>query len=191
MRNYWILVAAVSVTGCATRPPVASITPAVTLSPKPLVREAVATHVVETRYEVRSYRDPDDPRVRHDAHAVYRVTRVPSGIEALETMPRNKAAPISYAPLPPSAELAAEIATQKEIGAELRAIRARMAAVEQQARAQLGTLADQTEETVNLRKQLEEERARVRDLESKVSEHVAAPPAMPPPQMASGTDPKW
>lgn len=191
MRNYWTLVAAVLVTGCATRPPVASIKPAVTLSPKPLVREAVATHVVETRYEVRSYRDPDDPRVRHDAHAVYRATRVPARIEALETTPRNKAAPVSYAPLPPSAELAAEIAKQKEIGAELRAIRSRMAAVEQQVRAQLGTLADQTAETVNLRKQLEEERTRVRELESKGSEHVAALPAMPPPQMASGTDPKW
>jgi hypothetical protein len=191
MRNYWILVAAVSVTGCATHRPVASITAAATSSPKPLVREAVATRVVETRYEVRSYRDPDDPRVWHDAHAVYRATRVPAQLEALETTPRNKAAPISYAPLPPSAELAAEIATQKEIGAELRAIRSRMAVVEQQARAQLGTLADQTEETVNLRRQLEEERTRVRELESKVSEHVAAPPAMPPPQMASGPDPKW
>jgi hypothetical protein len=190
MRNYWILVAAVSVTGCATHRPVASITPAVTSSPKPLVREAVATHVVETRYEVRSYRDSDDPRVRHDAHAVYRATRVPARIEALETTPRNKAAPLSYAPLPPSAELAAEIATQKEIGADLRAIRSRMAAVEQQARAQLGTLADQTAETVNLRKQLEKERARVRELESMVSENMAVPPAVPLPQ-ASGADAKW
>jgi hypothetical protein len=156
-----------------------------------LVREAVATRVVETRYEVRSYRDPDDPRVRHDAHAVYRATRVPARIEELETTPRNKAAPLSYAPLPPSAELAAEIATQKEIGTELRAIRSRMAAVEQQARAQLGTLADQTAETVNLRKQLEKERAGVRELESMVSENRAVPPAVPPPQMASGTDTKW
>jgi hypothetical protein len=190
MRIYWILVAAVLVTGCATHRPVASITPALTSSPKPLVREAVATRVVETRYEVRSYLDPDDPRVRHDAHAVYRATRVPAQVDALETTPRNKAAPISYAPLPPSAELAAEIATQKEIGAELRAIRSRMAAVEQQARAQFGTLADQTAETMHLRRQLEEERARVRELESKMSEDMAAPPAMPP-QVASGTEPKW
>jgi hypothetical protein len=155
------------------------------------VREAAATRVVETRYEVKSYRDPDDPRVRHDAHAVYRVTRVPAQTADLETTPRNKFEPISYAPLPSSAELAAEIAAQKEISAELRAIRSRMAAVEQQARTQLGTLADQTAETVNLRRQLEEERARVRELESKVSDHAAAPPTMPPPQAASGTDPKW
>lgn len=191
MRNYWILVAAFSVTGCATYRPGANVTPVVTSSPKPLAREAATTHVVETRYEVRSYRDPDDPRVRHEAHAVYRATRVPARIEDLETMPRSEVEPISYAPLPPSAELTAEIAAQKEIGAELRAIRSRMAAAEQQARTQLGTLADQTAETMNLRRQLEEERARLRELESKVSDEVAASPAMPPPQASSGTESNW
>jgi hypothetical protein len=43
---------------------------------------------------------------------------------------------------------------------------------------------------MNLRRQLEEERARVRELESMVSEDMAAPPAMPP-QVASGMEPKW
>ena len=61
-----------------------------------------------------------------------------------------------YAPLPPNAELTAELEAQKTITAELRAIQARMAGIEKQAQAQYGALVNETAETVRLRRQLEE-----------------------------------
>lgn len=173
MRNYWIFIIAIFVAGCATQRRAATIVPNAPAA-KPLVREAAATRVVETRYEVRGYRDPDNPSVRHEAHAVYRTTRVPARVEALDTMPRSGFAPVSYAPLPPSTELTAELSAQKEITAELHAIQARMAAIEKRAQSQYGTLLNQTAETVNLRRRLEEERARVQDLESKLRGDVSA-----------------
>src|SRR5690606_24303727 len=140
MRAYYIPIVVGLVTGCSTHQHTSSVAPVVLPPASPLVQVGAATRVVETRYEVRGYRDADDPSVRHGAHAVYRMTRVPERIEELYTAPRSEFAPISYAPLAPSAELAAELAAQKEIGAELRAIQSRMAEVEEQARTQLGTL---------------------------------------------------
>jgi hypothetical protein len=165
MRCYWILFAAGLAGGCATQRQSMPATPVATV--QPVVRESPATKLVETRYEMRSYRDADSPGVRHEAHAVYRATRVPARIAALETEPRTSFAPVSYAPLPPSAELSAELTAQREITAELRAVQARMAAIEQQAKSQYGALAAQTADAVKLRQQLEAERARLQELESK------------------------
>jgi len=185
--RFWILLASVAFAGCATQR-----TSVVAPAPieKTVVRKAVPMRDVETRYEVRSYRDANDPSVRHEAHAVYRTTRVPARVAALETEPRRDFAPVSYAPLPPSAELSAELAAQKEITAMLRTIEARMAAVERQAQSQFGTLVDQTAETMKLRQQLEEERARVRELESKMQVHASdATPATG--SVATSTETKW
>lgn len=173
MRNSWILILATCVTGCATHRPVAiSSAPA---TPKPVVRAASTTHLVETRYDVRAYRDAEDPNVRHDAHAVYRTTRVPAQLTSLDTTPRNAAAPISHAPLPANAELSAELAAQRQITGELREIQSRMNAIQQQAQSQYGTLVNQTADTLKLRQQLEGERARVRELEAKLRDHAPAP----------------
>lgn len=191
MRHYWIPFSSMLLAGCATHQSAVSTASLPQATPKPLVREAVVTRLVETRYDVRSYRDPDNPGVRHDAHAVYRTTRVPSHIDALESTPRNEFKPASYAPLPASAELAVEIAAQKEIGADLRAIQSRMAAVEQQARSQLATLAGQTAETVNLRRQLEDERARVKELEDKLRDRAPGLAATPASAETPVADPKW
>ena len=173
MRNFWILILATCLTGCATHRPVA-ISSAPTTA-QPVVRTAPATRVVETRYDVRAYRDAEDPNVRHDAHAVYRSTRVPAAVASLDTTPRNTAAPISHAPLPANAELSAELAAQRQVTGELREIQSRMNAIQQQAQSQYGTLLNQTADTLKLRQQLEEERARVRELEAKLRDHAPAP----------------
>src|SRR5437868_3408168 len=108
MQRYYLLGAALLVAGCATQRPTA-VTVTTPPSEKSSIRAAPITRVVETRYEIRGYRDSDDPAVRHDAHAVYRSTRVPARIETLETLPRNVFAPVSYAPLPQGTEAAAEV----------------------------------------------------------------------------------
>ncbi len=189
MRYYWSMLAAVWVAGCATHRPTALAVAGGSVE-KSVVREAPPTHQVETRYDVRSYRDAADPSVRHEAHAVYRSTLIPARVGSLEIEPRGEFAPISYAPLPPSAELSAELAAQKQITADLRTIEARMAAIERQAQGQYGTLVNQTAETVKLRQQLEEERARARELEAKLRDRVADASAAGAPVTAA-TEPKW
>lgn len=189
MRYYWSMLVAASLAGCATHRPTA-LPGASAPVEQSLVPEAKPTHEVETRYDVRSYRDANDPAVRHDAHAVYRSTRVPTRVDSLATAPRGEFAPVSYAPLPPSAELSAELAEQKQITADLHAIEARMAAMEQQARGQYGTLVTQTAETVKLRQQLEAERIRARELEAKLRDRVADVSAAGGPTTAAA-EPKW
>jgi hypothetical protein len=173
MRTTWILILAAGMAGCATHPRAAKLSSAPE-PPKPIVREAQVTRAVETRYDVRAYRDAEDPAVRHDAHAVSRATRVPSRVEALDTTPRTAFAPASYSPLPSNAELSAELAAQRQLTSELRELKSRMAAIEQQAQSQYGTLVSQTADTIKLRQQLEAERARVRELETKLRDNAAA-----------------
>jgi hypothetical protein len=186
MRYCCVLLGAVLVGGCATQRQNTSVAPMA--SAAPVVRESRPMKLVETRYEIRSYRDPDSPGVRHDAHVIYRTTQVPTRVDSLETEPRTAFAPASYAPLPPSTELSAELAAQREITAELRAVQARMAAIEQQAKSQYGALADQTAEAVKLRQQLEAERSHLQELESKQRDEPAAPT---PSDSAVASNTKW
>ena len=154
MRSILILVVPALVAGCATQSRVALQSP-----PTPLAAAATPTKLVETRYEVRGYRDAANPSIRHDAHAVYRRTRVPDTMDGnLETAPRSAFAPVSMAPLPASEELAAEVATQKAITTELRTMRASMAETEQRMQAQYGQLVRQSGEAVKLREKLVAER---------------------------------
>lgn len=182
MRAYLSLILGLALAGCSTHRQSATLA---SVPPVPLVPVAEATRAVETRYEVRSYREAGDPSVRHEAHAVYRRTRVPATDSAgvLETAPRERFAPASVAPLPASAELAAELAKQKEITGELQRIQIAMTGVEKQAQGQYATLVRQTAETVELRRQLEAERARLVEFQSKVREPdaTAALPAAPAP----------
>lgn len=158
MRHAWILLMPLLVVGCVAQLPVA-VQP-----PPPVVIAAISpTKCVETRYDVRGYREPANPAIRHEAHAVYRRTRVAiTASENLDTVPRTAHAPASYAPLPASAELAAELGTQKTITADLRAMQASMAETEQRVQAQYATLVRQSAEALKLREQLEAERSRVR-----------------------------
>lgn len=137
--------------GCAHQGRVAVQSP-----PAPLVAAASPTKVVETRYDVRGYRDAANPSIRHEAHTVYRRTRVPDHqSESLEGAPRSSFAPASVAPLPASAELAAELATQKAITADLRAMQASVAETQRRMEAQYGQLVQESNEAVKLREQLE------------------------------------
>lgn len=189
MRSLVILLALACAAGCATQRRTHVVTSPVTAPA--VVREAAPTRVVETRYEVRAYRDATEPNVRHAAHAVYRATRVPARVEPLETAPRATFAPASHAPLPQSAELSAELEAQRRITAELREIQTRMAAIETQAQSQYGSLVNQTAESLKLRQQLNDERARVAELEGKLraSSGSAATTANAP--VAATTEPKW
>jgi hypothetical protein len=198
MRATWILMIALAVAGCATQRPAArSSAKGPALATKPVVNQAAFTRVVETRYELRGYRDADNPAVRHEAHAVYRTTRVPTrggevASDTLETVPRAEFAPASYAPLPRSAELAAEVVTQKEITEQLRAIQAAMAATEKQAQRQYGTLVNETAETIKLRRELEAERARVKELEASLRDRAAdLPPVASSATAQNTTATRW
>jgi hypothetical protein len=190
MRSAWILLLSIALAGCAStrRSTVSAVPPAT--AERSVVSEAPATRAVETRYEVRAYRDANNPNVRHDAHAVYRSTRVPARVEALDSTPRATFAPVSYAPLPTSTELTAELAAQRQLTSELREIKSRMSAIEQQAQQQYGTLVTQTADTLKLRQQLEAERARVRELEAKLRDN--APSTEGAQAMATtAMEPKW
>ena len=80
----------------------------------------------------------------------------------LETVPRDAYPPTSFAPLPPSAELAAELATQKAITADLRAMQASMAETAKRVQEQYAALVRQSAEALKLHQQLEAEHSRVR-----------------------------
>jgi hypothetical protein len=158
MRSVLCLLVLLVMTGCATRRTAAVVAP-----PPVQIAAAAPTKAVETRYEVRSYREAANPALRHEAHAVWRRTQVPLNFEGeLVTVSRIEFAPASYAPLPKSDELAAELATQKAITAELRAVQAAMAESEKQVQAQYGTLVRQSAEAMRLREQLEAERKQLR-----------------------------
>ncbi len=164
VRHLWILFPALCFAGCVATPPAATPTANVP-TPAPLVVTAVeTTKLVETRYEVGAYRDAANPSVRHEAHAVYRRTRVPlNAPDHLDTVPREAFAPASVVPLPASAELNAELAAQRQVTAELRAMQAALAETGEKMQAQYATLVRQSAETVQLRDHLEVERVRLQD----------------------------
>lgn len=151
-----ILITAVLVTGCATERTIAGR--ASSAQPLDMMAAVSPTKVVETRYEVRGYRDAENLSFRHEAHAIFRRTRVPSTVEdELSTVPRSVYPMASYAPLSASDELAAEIFTQKAITAELRVIQASVVETERRMQAHYETLVRQSSEVAKLRDQLEAE----------------------------------
>ena len=131
---------------------------------------------VQTQYAVAGYRDPSEATVWHEPHAILRRTEVPATAAAsfAVTGPLTAYVPASYAPLPPSAELDATLAQQTEITRELRAMKTKMASLQQQAQEQYGKLVSATAETDRLRAQLASEQARL-----KAAETVAASPNPP------------
>ena len=156
-----ILIACLLIAGCAI-PPQGKPKPALQPSAVPAA-PIQATKVVETRFEVRGYTDPVDSTVRHTPHAVYRKTRVPLGSPTTEIASRSEHAPASFAPLPASDELAAELSTQKKISVELPALQAALADAEEKMKRQYATLVRQSAETLKLRDQLESERSRLKE----------------------------
>ena len=182
MRNTLIFLMPLLAVGCATQRPVA------VQSPAPVAIAAVSpTKIVETRYEVRSYREAASPSLRHEAHAVYRRTRVPvTASDDLETVPRASYPPASVAPLPASEELTAELATQRKITGDVRAMQTSIAEIEQRMQAQYALLVRQSAEALKVRDQLAAERSRVRQVPP-----VEAMPATPATVPGGNTDVKW
>lgn len=193
MRVCLILVPALLLlTGCAHK---AKSVRATAHAPAPVaaIPERPATRLVETRYELRGYHDATDPTVRHEQHAIYRATRVPvraeGGTDALVTLPRTTFRPATHAPLPQNAEIGAELATQKQITAELRSIQAAMTATQKNAEEKFGELVNQTAETIKLRRELEAERARVKQLEASLREQREE--SATPTNATLASDMKW
>jgi len=134
-----------------------STRPAVAPAPEPAPVAALSpTKVVEIRYEVRGYRDPANPAVRHEPHAVFRRTRVPlTAADEVAIVPRTSAPPASVTPLPASDELAAELAAQREITGAIRAMQASVAETEKQMQEQYALLLRQSAEVLKAHKQME------------------------------------
>ena len=185
MRQTWIPLIPLLVVGCATQRPNTTQT---STSVQPAAIPALSsTRVVETRYDVRGYREATDQTVRHETHAVFRRTRVPSTAdEDLETVPRTVYAPASYAPLPANDELAAELTTQRKITSQLKAMQSSIAEAEQRVQAQYALLVRQSAEAMKVREQLEAERSRVRS--TPVANSTAAPASA---TVGKPSDVKW
>jgi hypothetical protein len=164
--------------GCATHTPIAH-TPAQSVP----VTAVTPAQAMEVRYDVRGYRDPANPALRHEAHAVHRRTLVPATVASADTVSRTSFPPSSHAPLPASAELAAELSTQRAITAELRTMHHAVAETERQMQSQYAHLVRQSEEVAKLRTQLEAERARMQTIGPR-----AATESVKPSQV---TEAKW
>ena len=187
--------------GCATRAPHGATPPVSVVHSENTPEHGDADSVIVTRYELGSYRYPKD-RSGKEVTAVYRRTRVSpavaakAGVPGTTGEPVNEYVPASFAPLPPSAELAAELTSQKRITEELQGIKASMVAMEQQARAQYDALVRRTEEAVRAHQQLEAQVARVRALEAQLRERLQNSPqpvssTSPAPAAAPDEEPQW
>jgi hypothetical protein len=161
MHYHAIAIVSLVFTGCAM-PPLHEVQvsrPEVEPAPKAAVVKERG--LAETRYELRGYRDATTPFLRHEAHAVYRQTRVPyPSVGRLETVSRETYPLVSEARLPASEELAAELATQRRITAELRAMQVALAETERGMKDQLASLVRQSAEVLKVKKELEDEKTR-------------------------------
>ncbi len=179
-----LMLGASFIAGCTTTPPVAQST-----VPPLAIEAASATRFVETRYDVRGYREASNPDLRHEPHAVYRRTRVPAAMkEDWDNMPRTTVAPSSIAPLPPSEELAAELRLQRQLSAEVRCLQTALSEAEQKMNAQYARLLKQNAEVVALREQLEAERNRLK-VEGPASTEVGT--AAPVTTSLGNSEVKW
>jgi hypothetical protein len=148
-----------------------------------------ATVARVTRYELGDYRYP-----RHgvaNENSVVRTTRMPANTRVRES--EVNVSP-SYDPLPPSAELTAELSAQREITRQIREMKSVIAAAEQNAKEQYGALVEHTAAVIKLRQQLEVERARLRELEFQLKEQrptPAAPVIASSPASTSTEGVKW
>lgn len=178
----WIATLPVFAASCATPRPVSVRNSAVTPIPA-----AVATKLVETPYAVRGYREAANASVRHEPHMIFRSARVPiTAADELATVPRTSYPPASLSPLPISAELAAEIATQKNVTEDLRTLQSSMAEAESRMQEQYALLVRQSSEAIKVRQQLEDERERFR-----VATSAAAPATAEGARTAKSTEAKW
>ena len=184
-----VILFCVALAGCATSQPHAS-SPLTVVRSNPTQSVADRATVAEsTRYELGSYRYPSS---RNDNETtIVRVTRVPVGADNARL---SLAISPSYDPLPRSAELSVELATQRDITERIRSIQADMMAAEQKAKEQYGILVSESQSVAKLRIQLETERNRLRELESRASAGapaLEAPTSISTPASTSTEVVKW
>lgn len=184
MRLMFILMLAAFFAGCASKPTVVERAPPLRpLGPPAEVKFA------ETCYEVRGYREPGNPALRHGPHVVYRRTRIPSFVSnVLESTPRGSFPTPSFSPLPTSAELDAELAKQRQVTLDMRAAQATLDDAEQKVTALYAALVRQSADVFKLKEQLEAERNRLRS--AALAEPVTGAPAYGPTKN-SNTEVKW
>lgn len=160
MRLHWTVLIPLLVAGCATSSPVTVSTSLPSAAPVAVAAQT-PTKLVETRYDVRGYREAAAPDLRHEPHVVFRRTRVPAAVPAeSETVPRVSAPALTDEPLPASTELEAELATQRTVTAEIRALQVSMAETERRMQAQYAQLVRQSAEVLKAHDQLDAERQR-------------------------------
>jgi hypothetical protein len=164
----WIFVLA-GFAGCAS--PKAVVTQA---TPVPALPAHAERKAMETRYEVRGYREAGNAAIRHEPHAIYRRTLVPTNAEASDTVPRTAFAPASVTPLPASEELNAELAKQKTITAEMLGMQREMADTQSKMQGQYALLVQQSNEAMRLRARMDAERARASANSATPSEGLTA-----------------
>lgn len=178
----WIVTLPVFAASCTTPRPASVHRAPVTPLPA-----AVATKLVETPYAIRGYREAAHASVRHEPHMIFRSARVPiSAADELATVPRTSYPPASISPLPISAELAAEISTQKKVTEDLHRLKSSMAQAESRMQEQYALLIRQSSEVTKVRQQLEEEREKFRAATS-----AAAPATAEGARTARSTEAKW
>lgn len=196
MRSIGFVLPVLVLVGCATQPTHSTLSPAPVASP--VTEQPSPADFVVTRYELGAYRYPGDGQNGHE-RAIYRKTRVsfPANQRERGHTSAFTYVPPSFDPLPPSAELDAELGAQREITDRIRRAREAMADLEQQARRQYAALVTHTQETARLSQHLETERARFRELEERLQEKLHAtstPPTVtesPVPASTPTQEIKW
>ena len=187
MRSVFVLIPFL-IAGCATPNPVAR-NPIVPTGSIPRTEGSI----VVTRYELGTYRYPRETSGSTDP-VVFRVTRISNHLIPTAADPRAVHVPSHIAPLPPSAELDAELGAQRDITARIRASQETIVGLERQMRTQYETLVAQTATTVQLRRQLEADRARLHQVEGQPRDETRsiAPssPVVPDSASVTGTEPK-
>ena len=181
MKPMILILLALGFAGCTDTPRIhESITPVIkaeVLGPNDQQRVRRPEEV--TRYEIGRYHEPDG--LMHEGHVVYRVTRSARWQETPSDQPLAANAetavyvPPSYAPLPESQELQAELGAQRAITAKLRQMQAQMSDLQNAAKNNYTTLVSEAEQAKALRVELEQARARVAQLE-----HAPAAEPQPP-----------
>lgn len=161
-------------------------TPAAETSPDHMAIVAPAPRIaMEIPYYVRGYRDARNPTLRHEGHTVYRRVMVAAPVQNRDDA-ATRARSVVYAPLPTSDELAAELANQRALTAEVEAVQEAMEETERAMREQYEDLLRQAAEVRRLREELEVERDRLRAQPAQKLANDA-----PPPETAKSTSAPW
>jgi len=154
-----MIILLVGLAGCTSSRPTARVS-SVLQARATLTNADSATVPQFTRYELGEYRYPAGSAKNESS--ILRATRVPAGAVS---NPNSEKISETFDPLPPSAELAAEIHAQHDITERIRAIQSAIVETETKAKAQYAVLVSDTNEVAKLRQQLVFERARLHDAE--------------------------